>query len=156
MITYILFIIFLIAIDQYSKFLAVEHLLDGSTITVIPNILGLKYAENTGAAFSIFSNSTLFLIIVTSVAIIGMFYLLFKSKQIDKVEKWLLALAIAGGIGNLIDRIRLGYVVDYFEVLFMDFAIFNVADSYVCIAVFLAIVYTIHIEFKNKKKGENK
>ncbi len=155
MIFKIIFIIALVAIDQYSKILAVEYLIDGTTLSVIPNILGLRYSENTGAAFSILSNNTNFLIIATSIGLVFLFYLMTKSKEVDKVQQWLIALAIGGGIGNLIDRVRLGYVVDYFEVLFMDFAIFNVADSFVCIAVFLGFVYTFYDEII-KKKGENK
>ncbi len=155
MILQIIFIIALVLIDQYSKFLAVEYLIDGTTMTVIPGVLGLRYSENTGAAFSMLSNNTTFLIVATSIGLLFLLYLMIKSTEVDKIQKWLLALAIAGGIGNLIDRIRLGYVVDYFEVLFMDFAIFNVADSFVCIAVFLGLVYTFYDEMI-KKKGEEK
>ncbi len=154
MITQILFIIILVALDQYSKILAVDYLIDGTTMTLIPNILGLKYAENTGAAFSIFSDSTTFLIVFTSITILIMVYIAFISKDFNKNEKWIICIIIAGGIGNLIDRIRLGYVIDYFEVLFMDFAIFNVADVYVNIGVFLAIIYTIYNELYKKKKDK--
>ncbi len=150
---YTILIAVLVAIDQYSKFLAVEYLYTGDVITVIPHFLGLRYAENTGAAFSIFSNSTTFLIIITSISMIFLVLLLVFYKEIDKIEKFCLALIIAGGVGNLIDRIRLGYVVDMFEFLFMDFAIFNVADSLVCIAAAIGLPYVAYNEYKKSKKG---
>ncbi len=142
----------LIAFDRWSKYLAIEYLMGKGTVVVIPGFLGLKYIENTGAAFSILSNSTNFLIIVTSIALVILAYFLFIKKYGDKLERFCFILIFAGGVGNLIDRVFRGFVVDYFELLFMNFAVFNVADVYVCTGIGIYALYTIYTELLLKKK----
>ena len=145
----------LVIADQYSKYLATHYLMGNGSVTVLPGISGLKYIENTGAAFSILSNSTDFLIIVTAVAIAVMAYMFWFKNYGNSFERFCFTLIIAGGIGNLIDRVLNGFVVDYFEFLFMNFAVFNVADVYVCTGIGLYAVYTFYTEFAKTKRGNN-
>ena len=145
--------ILLIALDQWSKYLATTYLIGNGLITVIPGFLGLRYIKNTGAAFSMLSNSTAFLIAVTSVALIVMAYFIFIKKYGETFERFCFVLIFAGGAGNLIDRVLNGFVVDYFEFLFMDFAVFNVADVYVCTGIGLYAIYVLYTEFFRKKEN---
>lgn len=144
----------IIALDQLSKYWAVKYLEPIHTYPLIKNVFHLTFVKNDGAAFSLFSNKQLFLIIVTLVVICLILGLLFRSVQ-DGASAWLsLALAmIAGGaIGNLIDRMRLNYVIDYFEFRFVNFAIFNVADVFIVMGTIL-LCYLIlfkNVELKLK------
>lgn len=154
MITNIFISIALIVVDQLSKIMATKYLIGKESVVIIPKLLGLKYIENTGMAFSMLSGKTTFLVIITTIALIAMAYFVFIKPFGDKFENFCFLMIFSGGIGNLIDRVFRGYVVDYFEFLFMDFAIFNVADVYVCVGVGLYAIYTIYTEFylKGKKK----
>lgn len=139
MISSIIFIVLLFLADRALKVWLTDLLADGS-IVLIKGFLGLSYYENTGAAFSILEGGRWLLVALTSVAIgVMIWFLLFKNKS--KLLSWSLVLIIAGGIGNLYDRIVLGYVVDYIRTLFIDFPIFNLADCCVCIGAALLIIY---------------
>ena len=148
-------IVLLVGLDRFSKILAVKYLSGGTPVTVIPHILGLRYTENTGAAFSMLSKNTDFLIIITIVSMAFLVYLIFIKKYGTVIERALMTVVLAGGIGNLIDRIVSGYVVDYFEFLFMNFAVFNVADIYITVGISLYLVYALCEEYKNKKDKNN-
>lgn len=130
MLLYIVIIIAGVVLDQLSKQFAVIWLSGITTLPIIPNVLHLTYVENTGAAFSLFSNMRFFLIIVTLLFAAGigyLFYILPKTKPYRNINI-ALSLMLSGAIGNLIDRIRLAYVVDFFDFRIIGFAIFNVAD----------------------------
>ncbi len=146
--------VLLIAVDRWSKFLAGRYLIGKGTVVVIPHFLGLKYIQNTGAAFSILSGKTDFLIVVTTIALVIMAYAIFIKSYGTVFEKICFILIFSGGIGNLIDRVFRGYVVDYFELLFMDFAIFNVADVYVCTGLALYASYVFYTEYLLKKRED--
>ena len=148
-------IVLLVGLDRFSKILAVKYLSGGTPVTVIPHILGLRYTENTGAAFSMLSKNTDFLIIITIVSMAFLVYLIFIKKYGTVIERALMTVVLAGGIGNLIDRIVSGYVVDYFEFLFMNFAVFNVADIYITVGITLYLLYALCEEYKNKKDKKN-
>ena len=148
-------IVLLVGLDRFSKILAVKYLSGGTPVTVIPHILGLRYTENTGAAFSMLSKNTDFLIIITIVSMAFLVYLIFIKKYGTVIERALMTVVLAGGIGNLIDRIVSGYVVDYFEFLFINFAVFNVADIYITVGITLYLVYALCEEYKNKKDKKN-
>ena len=152
MINSIIFTAVLIIIDRISKIMAAKYLVGKGTVVIIPNLLGLQYLENTGMAFSMLSGKTIFLAVVTSLALAVMAYFLFIKRIGQPFEKFCFILIFAGGVGNLIDRIFQGYVIDYFEFLFMDFAIFNVADVYVCIGVGLYALYVFYTEYFKKEK----
>jgi signal peptidase II len=147
----ILFTAVLIFADRLSKVMAAKYLADGTVMTVIPYFLGLRYLENTGMAFSMLSGKTVFLAVITAAALIIMAYFLFVKNYGERFERFCFILIFAGGVGNLIDRVFQGYVIDYFEFLFMDFAIFNVADVYVCVGVGLYAIYTFYTEFYKKE-----
>ena len=129
----------------------IASLMGAAPVTVIPHILGLRYSENTGAAFSILSDRTILLTVVTFTALAFMAYLIFIKRYGSRAERMFLVMIFSGGVGNLIERLLNGYVVDYFEFLFMRFAIFNLADSLICVGVFLLLVYTFLEE--RKKDG---
>ena len=148
---YIFIAVVCVLLDQGFKFLAVKYLKGQAAITVIPGLIGLRYAENTGAAFSILSGKVDFLIIITAIALAVVAYFILAKKFDNRIEEICFVLIFAGGVGNLIDRIFQGYVIDYFEFLFMDFAVFNVADVYVCTGIGLYTVYVLYTECFRKK-----
>ncbi len=133
--------------DRVTKKLAVSAL-SGGAKTVVPGILGWRYAENTGAAFSALAGSGMLLILLTAALIAAaiVWYL-----RHLKCNRWLAAgvtLIIAGGLGNLYDRLTLGYVIDFIEVLFVKFAIFNVADVAVVCGTICLIIGILKTEGK--------
>ncbi|WP_270736204.1 signal peptidase II [Streptococcus anginosus] len=139
-------IVALIALDQWVKFEIVKNIQLGEVKPFLPKILSLTYLRNTGAAFSILENQQWLFAVITLVVIGAAIWYL--SKHI-KGSAWLLSglsLIIAGGIGNFIDRMRQGFVVDMFQLDFINFAIFNVADSYLTIGVLVLIVMMLKEE----------
>ena len=147
-------IVALIALDQWVKFEIVKNIQLGGVKPFIPKILSLTYLRNTGAAFSILENQQWLFVVITLVVIGAAIWYL--SKHI-KGSVWLLSalcLIIAGGIGNFIDRMRQGFVVDMFQLDFINFAIFNVADSYLTIGVMVLVVMMLKEE-DNASKGRN-
>lgn len=146
----------LVAIDQIIKLLVIEHLEPIGSLSLIDGFIRLNYAENTGAAFGSFSGETTLLSIFTVIIIVaGILYLMIGKHRLD-VEYVCITLIIAGGIGNLIDRIFRGFVVDYIEPLFVKFAIFNFADVLItCSSIFLA-VWMLYEIYKDGKVGKGK
>ena len=147
-------IVALIALDQWVKFEIVKNIQLGEVKPFLPKILSLTYLRNTGAAFSILENQQWLFAVITLVVIGAAIWYL--SKHI-KGSIWLLSslsLIIAGGIGNFIDRMRQGFVVDMFQLDFINFAIFNVADSYLTIGVMVLVVMMLKEE-DNASKGRN-
>ena len=138
-----LMIILLTAIDQYTKYLAVLHLKEKPAFSIIDGVFELRYLENRGAAFGMLQNQKEFFLLITSVVLVAICYILVKIPEEKKynILHLLLVLITAGAIGNMIDRIRLEYVVDFFYFVLINFPIFNMADIYVSVAcVLLAIV----------------
>lgn len=117
-------------------------------------ILGLTYVRNDGAAFSSFSGAKIFLIVLTSVMIVGLIIFALRDKQKHPFMMLSAAAVVAGGIGNLIDRIRLGYVIDYLDVKLFDFAIFNFADICIVLGAICLVIYICFIEKKADSKNE--
>ena len=135
-------VLLLVGLDQYTKFLAVKHLKDQADIALIPNMLYLQYLENRGAAFGIFQGQKWFLLFLTGLVLLGVFYVLWKMPQEKKFWplKGLCFFIASGGLGNMIDRIRLDYVVDFIYFSPIDFPIFNVADIYVTVSMLLLLI----------------
>lgn len=151
----------LVAADQLIKMVVTNRLMPIGSADFIPGIVEFNYTENTGAAFSILENHTEILSVVTLIIIVaGLAYLL-SGKLKNKLLIVSAILVLAGGIGNLIDRIFrgsqlfCGYVVDYIKLLFMDFAIFNFADCLVCIGAMMIIVYLLVDIVKDSKGHKN-
>lgn len=142
---YILIILGLIGLDQISKFLAVKYLVNIGSIPIIKDIFHLTYVENRGAAFGMFQNNQMIFVVVALAACIFGLYYLYK-KQLNLLGKSAIILIIAGAIGNLIDRVRLGFVVDYFDFRIVWNYVFNVADVFVVVGTILLCIYIIFFE----------
>lgn len=137
----ILSIIFLI-IDQITKILVVNSLVPGENIEIIKNIFSIIYTNNTGAAFSILLGKRIFLIVV-AVLIIGVLLYYIKRNKIEKkIDIIALSFVIGGSLGNLIDRIVRGYVIDFISIKIgnYNFPIFNVADALIVVGVILLLL----------------
>ena len=149
---YVLFVTILVILDQYVKNLVVLNIEIGKRIPLIKDFFSLTYVRNYGAGFSILQNETRFLTILSIVAILILSYMLIKAKKNDTVSIISYILIISGALGNLIDRIRLGYVVDFldFIILGYDYPVFNLADSYITVGCFILIIMVI-LESKNAK-----
>lgn len=149
--------VILVALDQIIKNWAAETLVNGD-ITFINNVLYLKYAENTGVAFSMFSDNRWILVGITAVMLVAVLAFFLSGKVTDKLMLFSLSLLLSGGVGNLIDRISLGYVIDYIDVRVINFAIFNLADICICVGAFLlcVAVYFSDKEEKEEKKAKQK
>lgn len=145
---YLVIIGAIIALDQLVKWWTITTLKAMGTMPIIQDVFHLTYAENTGASFSILAGKQTFLVLVTSVAMTVMLAYLVKW-SLTPGEFWAklaFAMMIGGGVGNLIDRLRFGYVIDLFDARIINFAIFNVADSFIVVGVCLFIVAEIFIK----------
>ncbi|WP_099188008.1 signal peptidase II [Tepidibacter mesophilus] len=123
--------VFLVLLDQVTKYYALNFLSKIGRITIIDNIFNLTYVENRGAAFGMLQNQKWFFVLVAFVVVSFIVYYLRTNKNISKLYKVSLVLILAGAIGNLIDRIRLNFVVDFFD--FIVWPVFNVAD--ICVVI---------------------
>ena len=147
----ILIIILSVAADQLTKYLAVTHLANGESYPFIENILHFTYVENRGAAFGMLANHRWVFMVISTVAIVLVMIWLFKDKTSGLWFRSAAALIVGGGIGNMIDRVILGYVVDFIDVVCIDFYVFNVADSCVCVGCGMFLVGVIAGEIKEAK-----
>lgn len=149
----------LVGIDQLTKWLVVNYIKPQGTVNLISingkEWLNLTYQENTGAAFSILRDKQFFLIILTSIVILGVIILMLSKQVKNKAYLWSFSLIVAGGIGNLIDRICFGYVVDFIDVRIIKFAVFNFADICAVVGTISLMFFYILTEFK-KSKAEKK
>lgn len=142
----------LVGLDQLTKFLVLTSVKPVGAVPFIDGIIQFRYVENTGAAFSILSEKTWLLSIITGVMIlIGLLYL-FLGKSDSKLQYISIVLVISGGIGNLVDRVFRGFVVDFIEYLFMEYAVFNFADILVTIGAVLLVISVLFV--KDKEQGE--
>ncbi|MBQ8279407.1 MAG: signal peptidase II [Roseburia sp.] len=133
----------MVALDQFTKYLAVTYLKDQPDIVLWEGVFELEYLENRGAAFGIMQGQKIFFVIFTSVAMAAIAWFFLKKIPDAKRYRFLDVICVmlfAGGIGNFIDRIRLNYVIDFFYFSLIDFPIFNVADIYVTVAAFAMIL----------------
>ena len=158
---YILVGLIIVGADQWIKQWAVENLISESGAHLSKEfiklgdtrIIDLTYTENTGAAFGSLDGMKVFLIgLPILIAILGI-VTMSRFNEKSKFFSWCVLAVISGGVSNLIDRIRIGYVVDYIEIKLFDFAIFNFADCCVCVGVALMLIYVLFI---NKDLFETK
>jgi signal peptidase II len=148
---YALIIVVLLGIDQISKLLALKHLQDVSTIPIINNIFHLTYVENRGAAFGMLQNNQIIFVVIALIAsIFGMYYLC--TKKIHIVGKIGIMLLISGALGNLIDRMRLGFVVDFLDFRIVWQYVFNIADVFVVVGTILLCIFILFFDNKEKVK----
>ena len=144
----------IILFDQLTKIAAQDILPQmGGSDDVFPGFAAFTYAQNTGAAFSMFSDNTVMLGIVSvAVSVVLAIFMIRTNKYKSILLGLSFAFIIGGGIGNIIDRFAFGYVRDMIEFTFMDFAIFNVADAFACIGAVMLVIYLLFFWSKNQKK----
>ncbi len=145
----------LIAADQLIKLAVLAFLQPVGSVPLIPGIFSLTYVENRGAAFGIFQGNVLFLVVLTSAIIVIGGWVLYKNVFQDRVINRCLLVVMAGGIGNLIDRVCRGFVVDYLHFLPFDFPVFNLADCLVCCGVACMLIYVLFIDRTFIKKEQS-
>ncbi len=150
---YLSVIVLGIAFDQVTKLLAVSFLKGEPSINIIGKFLRLSYVENTGMAFGMMKNARWLFMTVSTLAILAMLGYLFLAKNQQKLYTVSVSIIASGGIGNMIDRISLGYVIDFVDVKY--FAVFNGADSLVCIGAGLLILAMLLDIIKESKKQKS-
>ena len=141
----------LLVLDQFTKHLAVVHLKNQPAYVIIDGVLELQYLENRGSAFGMLQNQKVFILFVGIVFLAVLLFFLFKLPEQKKfrIVHVLLAVIVAGGIGNMIDRFRLDYVVDFISFVLINYPIFNVADIYVTMT-FIVLVLLIFFYYKDE------
>ena len=152
----IIFVLSLVGIDQLIKYFVIEYLKPIGVFELVEGFIRLRYVENTGAVFGSFSSHTAVLTVVSIILLIVTVYFLVSQKNKSKLVSFTLLLMIAGGIGNIIDRIRLHFVVDYIEPLFIDFAVFNFADCLITVGAFVLMIYLVIDIVKDEKTKKEK
>lgn len=136
----------LIGLDQLVKFLITSHKSLSDTIPVIKNVFHITYIQNRGAAWGSLQGKRILLLAVTLLVLIFLVYFYIKMLKMDKYKdlRILFLFVFSGAVGNMIDRIRLGYVIDMFDFRLINFPVFNVADIYVtCSMIILAYPYLV-------------
>ncbi len=160
-IRHLLYLVLFIALDQFTKYLAVTGLKDKAPLDIIPNVLQLYYHENTGAVWGIMSGKVSFLAIVTVLIMAGMVAVYFKIPEDKRYNslRIIMVFITAGAIGNLIDRSIRKYVVDFIYIKLINFPIFNIADTYVTVSAVLLILLSVFyykdedFDFLSRKKS---
>ena len=152
-----LFVAIVTVLDQLSKVWVVENIPMYTQIDAIPGLFHLTYVQNTGAAFSSFEGMRWLFVLIFLLFAAGIVWEFSKGKMgFDRFERWCIIAVFAGGLGNMIDRLRLGYVVDMIEVEFIHFPVFNVADCFITCGsiLLLAHLFLFNREFwkEDKKK----
>ena len=146
----------LVVLDQLVKLLVLRFLPLGDRVPLIPHLVELTYVQNNGAAFSSFSGQQwLFALIFLVFTGLILWEYFRKKAGFTPFERWCIAAVYGGGLANMIDRIRLGYVVDMFETTFVDFPVFNVADCFItcgCILVMVHLIFWNKAFWKDGKK----
>lgn len=144
----------IVFLDQLTKWLAVIFLKGGESVYLINKVLRFTYLENPGAAFGMLADNRWVFLVVSTAMIIGLTFYMFKFRSGNKWEYASCAFIVGGGIGNMIDRVFLGYVIDFID--FCAFPniwkfVFNVADSFVCVGAGILLVYLVISMFKESK-----
>lgn len=150
-------IFFLIAVlvvlaDFIAKRSAIAHLMHIDTIPLLDGIFHLTYVENRGAAFGILQNQRWFFIVLTIAVLAVVLFVCFRYKEKHPLLCTALSLLAGGAVGNMIDRIVYGYVVDFFDFRLIDFPVFNVADIFIVIGTGLLAIYFIFFDGKKEEK----
>ena len=159
----ILIILVSVGIDQLTKLLAINNLRDlADEIPVINKVFGLYYVENKGISFSMLSSKMALIIIITSIIMLILIYVMIRTPKTKYFMPFsiVLSVIVGGAAGNMIDRIFRGFVIDFIMLDFINFPIFNVADIFVCVGLFILVILII-FKYKDKdfdfiipKKGE--
>ena len=155
MLSIVVLTVLLVIVDHLTKFLATTYLAPLGSVTLIPGVMDLRYILNDGVAFGLFAggNATIALLIVTGIVLVAFAAYLLVKRPPWGLERISLVLILAGGLGNFIDRLFNGAVVDFFATTFMDFPVFNVADCFVTIGVCLLVISVFREDFGAKKEN---
>ena len=154
MLIWIILSLLIVLLDQGTKLLVIQNIAPTDTIPVIPQVFNLVYVKNTGAAFSLLSGKTFFLSLISLAVCVGIVWFLIKNQPKSRLMLIAASLILGGAIGNMIDRMFRGSVVDFFEVLLIEFPVFNVADIAITIGAVLLMIYVLFFD-REKKNGEN-
>lgn len=152
MILYGVLTVLIILVDQLIKYIVNNNLSYGDSITIIPKVLNVTYAENRGAAFGILQNKQTFFVVVGIFIVLIFGYMIFKRKMDNRIFLLSATLIVGGGIGNLIDRVFHGYVIDYLQLSFFP-PVCNLADYCITVGTVLLMVYLLF--FMEKDCGAN-
>ena len=151
-----IFAALIVVVDQITKYLTVAMIPLYGRVDFIPGLLSLTYAQNTGAAWSMFEGMQWMFALIFLVLTVAVLYEYFKSPlPFNKFERWCIAAIYGGGLGNMIDRVRLGYVIDMIKTDFMNFPVFNVADCFItcgCFAMIFSLLFINKAFWKDDKK----
>lgn len=150
----LLFAALMVGVDQLTKYLVLQNLDLYQSVPVIDKVLSFTYIQNKGAVFGVMQEMRWLLISFSAVILVVCIGLLIKKSFKSRMMYWALSLVLSGGIGNMIDRIFRGYVVDFIDVQLVDFYIFNVADCCVVVGVFLIFLYFIIDTYKDYRNGK--
>lgn len=157
------FVLILLAFDQFTKYMAVQKLMNKPAFVLLKGVLEFDYLENRGVAFGMMQNKKWFILLTTFILLSVVVFILYKLPEGKKftVLHFVFTAIIAGGIGNMIDRLRLGYVIDFIAFVLIDFPTFNVADCYiVCATIIMFFIFMFvfkeedfdFLSFKKKKE----
>lgn len=142
-----------VLIDQVIKYFVAMYLSQAGVVTAIPHLLDLNYVENRGVAFGMFENMRWIFVALTSVIIVILLYIIIFKKIKSKMFLISSALIIGGGIGNLIDRVLYGYVIDYLQLSFFS-PVCNFADYAVTVGTVLLVIYLLFMSDSSKKENK--
>ena len=153
---YVLFTAAVVGLDQFTKYLTLANIPLHTEVPFIPGFLGFTYVRNYGAAFSSFQGQQWLFAVIFAAFTAGVIWEYRKNPLgFNKFERWCIAAIYAGGLGNMIDRVRFGYVVDMIQTKFMDFPVFNVADCFItcgCFAMLFSLFFINKAFWKEEKK----
>ena len=151
-----------IGLDQLTKWLTVVNLAEYESFPLWQDVLHFTYVKNTGMAFGMLKDHRWVFMVFSTIAIVALIVYLFRFRPESRWMQVSMAMIIGGGIGNMIDRVFLGYVVDFIDVTLINFAVFNVADSFVCVGagimilcLVLDLIKEIKLEKAQKAEGQN-
>ena len=153
---YALFAAGIVVGDQLFKYWILANIPLGAELPFLPGLIRLTYVQNTGAAFSAFEGQQWLFALIFAVMTVLLLWEYFKNRMpFSRLERWCIAAIYGGGLGNMIDRVRFGYVVDMLETEFMDFPVFNVADIFItcgCILLMVSLAFFNKEFWKDEKK----
>ena len=149
-----------VVLDQVTKLLVLKLMTLGQSIPIIPSVINLTYIQNRGAAFGMLSNHRWVFMVLSTLVMFAIIFVIIKFKKYFHPLMIVgLSFTVGGGIGNMIDRTVLGYVVDFIDFTLINFAVFNIADTFICIGVGLLVLDILlkksDLSFLDGKKPEN-
>ena len=156
MVYWFLFMIAMVFSDQLTKWLVVIKLKGEGSFPLWEGVFHFTYVENTGSAFGMLKDHRWVFMSMSVILIVGLLaFFIWFYKSLSPLMRCACSMIIAGGIGNMIDRVLVGYVVDFFDFTLIDFAVFNVADSFVCIGAGLFVLWFIIDSVKEYRQKKN-